>query len=109
MSRVGGYVVLSTGIITGNTSIMASYQGGVKAVPIGNSLQQVNLLQNFNNMDGFRITAGHNFSNKSGTFSGNVSGYAGVSTSTPKGSPIGGVSLKANINGKKKTEKPKDF
>ena len=109
MSRVGGYVVLSTGIITGNTSIMASYQGGVKAVPIGNSLQQVNLLQNFNNMDGFRITAGHNFSNKSGTFSGNVSGYAGVSTSTPKGSPIGGVSLKANISGKKKTEKPKDF
>jgi hypothetical protein len=109
MSRVGGYVVLSTGIITGNTSIMASYQGGVKALPIGNSLQQVNLLQNYNNMDGFRITAGHNFSNKSGTFSGNVSGYAGVSTSTPKGSPIGGVSLKANISGKKKTEKPKDF
>lgn len=101
-TRVGGRVFLSTGIIHGNTSIMASYQGGVKALPIGNSLQNVNLLQNYNNMDGFRLTAGHNFTTKKGTFSGNISGYGGFSTSTETPQFMGGASLKLNINGNKK-------
>lgn len=101
-TRVGGRVFFSTGIIHGNTSVMASYQGGVKSLPIGNSLQNVNLLQNYNNMDGFRLSAGQNFTSKNGTFSGNISGYGGVSTSTSTPQFMGGASLKLNINGKKK-------
>jgi hypothetical protein len=101
-TRLGGRVFLSTGIIHGNTSVMTSYQSGVKSLPIGNTLQNVNLLQNYNNMDGFLLTAGHNFTTKKGTFSGNISGYGGVSTSTSTPQFMGGASLKLNINGKKK-------
>lgn len=102
MTRVGGRVFLSTGIIHNNTILMASYQGGVKPFNVGNTLQNVNLLQNFNNMDGFRLSATQNFSNKKGNFSGSVSGYGGISTSTLKPMPSAGVSLKLNLNGKKK-------
>jgi hypothetical protein len=102
MTRVGGRVFLSTGIIHNNTTIMASYQGGVKPIPIGNTLQNVNLLQNFNNMDGFRLSASQNFSNKKGNFSGTVSGYGGISTSTVKPMPNFGASLKVNLGGQKR-------
>lgn len=102
MTRVGGRVLLSTGIIHKNTTIMASYQGGVKSIPIGNTLQNVNLLQNFNNMDGIRLSASQNFKNKNGSLSGTFSGYAGMSTSTVKPLPMAGASLKLNLNGKKK-------
>ncbi len=102
LTHVGGRVLLSTGIIHDKTSVMASYQGGVGAIPIGNSLQNVNLLQNFNNMDGFRITVGQQFTNKKGTLSGSFSGYGGVSTSTSSPLPMAGASLKINLNGKKR-------
>jgi hypothetical protein len=102
MTRVGGRVVLSTGIIHNNTTIMASYQRGVKPLPIGNTLQTVNLLQNFNNMDGFRLSASQNFSNKKGNFSGTVSGYGGISTSTIKPMPMAGATLKLNLGGTKR-------
>jgi hypothetical protein len=102
MTRVGGRVLLSTGIIHNNTSLMASYQGGVTPLPIGNTLQNVNLLQNFNNMDGFRLSASQNFSSKKGNLSGTVSGYGGISTSTVKPLPMAGASLKLNLDGKKK-------
>ncbi len=102
MTRVGGRVFLSTGIIHKNTSIMASYQGGVKPVAIGNTLQNVNLLQNFNNMDGFRLSASQGFSNKKENFSGTVSAYGGFSTSTIKPIPMAGASLKLNIGGTKR-------
>lgn len=105
MTRVGGRVLLSTGILHKNTSIMASYQGGMKSLPIGNSLQTVNLLQNFNNMDGFRLTVGQSFSNKKGNFSGTVSGYGGISTSTIKPLPMAGASLKINLGGNRKPAK----
>jgi hypothetical protein len=102
LTHVGGRVLLSSGIIHDKTSVMASYQGGVGAIPIGNSLQNVNLLQNFNNMDGFRITVGHQFTNQKGTLSGSFSGYGGVSTSTSSPLPMAGASLKINLNGKKR-------
>lgn len=102
LTRVGGRVFLSSGIIKGNTSIMASYQGGVKAVNIGNTLQNVNLLQNYNDMDGVRLTLGQSFGNKSRSISGSVSAYGGVSTSTVKPLPMAGATLKLNLGGKKK-------
>jgi len=102
MTRVGGRVFLSTGIIHNNTTFMASYQGGVKPISIGNTLQNVNLLQNFNNMDGFRLSASQNFSNKKGNFSGTVSGYGGISTSTVNPMPNFGASLKVNLGGQKR-------
>lgn len=102
MTNVGGRVFLSTGIIHNNTTIMASYQGGMKSIPIGNSLQNINLLQNFNSMDGFRLSASQNFSNKKGNLSGSVSGWGGFSTSTPQMTPMGGASLKINLGGKRK-------
>lgn len=102
MTRVGGRVFLSTGIIHNNTTIMASYQGGVKPLAIGNTLQNVNLLQNFNNMDGFRLSASQNFSNKKGNFSGTVSEYGGISTSTVKPIPMAGATLKLNLGGAKR-------
>jgi hypothetical protein len=102
MTRVGGRVMLSTGIIHKDTSIMMSYQGGFKPLPIGNTLQNVNLLQNFNNMDGLRLSASQNFSNKKGTFAGTISGYGGISTNTLKPIPMAGASLKLNIGGKKR-------
>ncbi len=102
MTRVGGRVFLSTGIIHNNTTLMASYQGGVKPLPIGNTLQSVNLLQNFNNMDGFRLSAAQNFSNKKGSLSGTISGYGGISTSTVKPLPMAGATLKLNLNGNQK-------
>lgn len=102
MTRVGGRVLLSTGIIHHNTSIMASYQGGFKPLPIGNTLQNVNLLQNFNNMDGLRLTATQNFTNKKGNLSGSISAYGGISTSTTNVQPIFGTSLKLNLGGSKK-------
>lgn len=104
MTRVGGRVLLSTGIVHKNTSLMASYQGGVTPLPIGNTLQNVNLLQNFNNMDGFRLSASQNFTNKSGSFSGTFSGYGGISTSTVTPLPMAGASLKLNLNSKKKNK-----
>lgn len=102
LTRVGGRVFLSSGIIKANTSIMASYQGGVKAVNIGNTLQNVNLLQNFNDMDGVRLTLGQSFGNKNRSISGSVSAYGGVSTSTVKPLPMAGATLKLNLGGKKK-------
>jgi hypothetical protein len=102
MTRVGGRVLLSTGVILNNTTLMASYQGGFTALPIGNTLQNVNLLQNFNNMDGFRLNASQNFSSKRGNLSGTVSGYGGISTSTLTPLPIAGASLKLNLSKKKR-------
>jgi ATP-dependent Lon protease len=83
ISRVGNRVILSTGIIHQNTSLILSYQGGMKSFNIGNSLQSVNLLQNFNQTDGVRLTVGQNFTNRSGSFSGSLSAHGGLSTSTP--------------------------
>lgn len=97
MTRVGGRVFLSTGIIHNNTSVIASYQGGVTPFPVGNTLQNVNLLQNFNNMDGFRLSLGQSFSNKSGTMSGTVSAYGGISTGTVKPLPTAGATIKLNL------------
>ena len=102
LTRVGGRVLLSTGLIHKNTSIMASYQGGVRPLKIGNTLQDVNLLQNFNNMDGFRLSATQSFTNKNGSLSGSISGYGGISTSTVSPMPMAGASLKINLNGKKR-------
>jgi hypothetical protein len=102
MTRVGGRVLLSTGIIHNNTTFMASYQSGVKPIAMGNSLQNVNLLQNFNNMDGFRLSASQSFTNKKGNLSGSISGYGGISTSTVKPIPMAGASLKLNLGGSKK-------
>ena len=102
MTRVGGRVFLSTGIIHNNTSFVASYQGGVKPIPIGNTLQNVNLLQNFNNMDGFRLSVSQQFSNKKGNFSGSVSAYGGMSTATIKPVPMAGATLKVNLSGNKR-------
>ena len=102
MTRVGGRILLSTGIIHNNTTIMASYQGEVKPIQIGNNLQHVNFLQNLNNMDGFSLSASQKFSNKKGNLSGTISGYGGFSTSTNKPIPMAGASLKLNLGGGKK-------
>lgn len=102
LTRVGGRVFLSTGIISGNTSIMASYQGGVKPLNIGNTIRNVNLLQNYNDMDGVRLSLTQGFSNKNRSISGSVSAYGGLSTSTEKMLPMAGASLKLNLGGKKK-------
>jgi hypothetical protein len=96
MTRVGGRVFLSTGIIKNNTTLMLSYQGGVRAVPIGNSLQSINLLQNMNGPDGLRLSIGQSFQGK---VSGSVSGWGGLTTS---GRPIAGGTLKINLGGNKK-------
>ena len=105
LTRVGGRVFLSTGILTGKTSIMASYQSGVKPLNIGNTLQNVNLLQNYNDMDGVRLSLTQGFGNKNRSISGSVSGYAGLSTSTEKMMPMAGASLKLNLGGSKKKKK----
>lgn len=102
MSRVGNRVILSTGIIKNNTSVMLSYQGGMRSFPIGNTLQSVNLLQNFNQPDGPRLTIGQKFSNPSGSFSGSVSLWAGITTSTVKPQNFGGIQVKINLGPKKK-------
>jgi hypothetical protein len=102
LTRVGGRVMLSTGIITNRTSIMASYQGGVKPLNIGNTLQNINLLQNFNNMDGVRLTVGQGFGSKDRAISGSFSAYAGLSTATEKPMPMAGGSLKIDLNKRKK-------
>lgn len=109
MTRVGGRVFLSTGIIHNNTSVMLSYQGGFKPIPIGNTLQNINLLQNFNNMDGFKLTATQNFSNTSGNFSGSLFGSAGISTTTVKPQPMLGAGVKINLNSKKKRKPTGNF
>ena len=108
LTRVGGRVMLSTGLIHNQTSIIASYQGGIKSIPIGNTLQEINLLQNFNNTDGVRLTTTQSFKMKKGAFSGTVSEYGGASTTTPKPKPVAGVSLKVNLSVPKiKTVKPR--
>lgn len=101
MTRLGGRVLLSTGVLYRNTSILLSYEGGLRAIPIGNTIQSVNLLKNFNNIDGFKINVNQNFRNKSGTLSGSLSGYGGISTGTPRPIPMGGATLKINLGGKK--------
>jgi hypothetical protein len=53
-------------------------------------------------MDGLRLSASQNFSNKKGTFAGTISGYGGISTNTLKPIPMAGASLKLNIGGKKR-------
>lgn len=101
-TRVGSQLILTTGIIHKNTSVNMTYQGGMKSLPIGNHLQNVNLLQNMNNSDGFRLGVTQNFSNRNGKFSGQVSGYGGLSTSTPTPTPFFGAGVKLNLNNGKK-------
>jgi hypothetical protein len=101
-TKVGSQLIFSTGIIHKNTSVNLSYQGGMKSMPIGNHLQNVNLLQNMNNSDGFRLGVTQNFSNRSGKFSGQVSGFGGMSTSTPTPNYFFGGGVKLNLNNGKK-------
>jgi hypothetical protein len=96
-SRVGSHLILTTGIIHKNTSVNLSYSQGVRAMPIGNHLQNVNLLQNMNNTDGLRLGVSQNFSNRNGTFSGSIGGYGGLSTQTTTPQLNGGATLKINL------------
>ncbi|MBY0518189.1 MAG: hypothetical protein K2P81_14870 [Bacteriovoracaceae bacterium] len=105
MSRVGNRLILSTGVIVNNTSVMLSYQGGMKAMNIGNSLQNINLLQNFNQNDGYKLSVGQNFLSKNGGATYSVSGWVGMTTSTMKPEPFAGATLKIKFNAKKKKKK----
>jgi hypothetical protein len=103
MSRVGNRFILSTGIISNNTSVIVGYQSGFKSFNMGNSLTQFNgLLTNMNQQDGFTLNVGRRFTNRSGSFSGSFSAHGRLSTSTPTVQPFGGASLKINLNGSKK-------
>jgi hypothetical protein len=94
MSRVGSRLLLSTGVLQNNSSVMLSYQGGMKPIQISG----VNFLQNLNGPDGLRLSVGHHFSNRQGTLSGNVSGWGGMSVETPQRQYFGGATLKMNLN-----------
>jgi hypothetical protein len=96
LTKVGSRVYLSTGILMNNTSIVASYQGSMKSIPLANSLKNVNLLSNFNNMDGFKLSLSQTFKQ------GSVSGWGGMSTGTGKSMPMGGATLKLNLFQSKK-------
>lgn len=101
-TRVGSQLILTTGIIHKKTSVNLSYQGGMKSLPIGNHLQNVNLLQNMNNSDGLRLGVTQNFSNRNGKFSGQLSGFGGLSTKTQTPQVFFGGGLKLNLNNEKK-------
>jgi hypothetical protein len=105
LTRVGGQVILSTGLIHQDTSVLLSYRQGVKALPIGNSLQEVNLLKSYNNLDEVRLSVGKNFSNRKGNLSGQVSGWGSVSTDSPQPQLMGGAGVKINLNGNRKNNK----
>jgi hypothetical protein len=107
-TKIGSQIILTTGIIKGNTSLALRYQDTSKAIPIGNHLQNVNLLQNRDNRDGLSLIGAHNFSAKEGKVTGTISGYGGLSTSTVTPQFYGGATLKVNLNPpKKKAIKPK--
>jgi hypothetical protein len=96
-SRVGSRVLLSAGIMHNNSSVSVSYQGGARALPIGNSLQHVSLLRNFNQMDGVRLHFAQDFSSRNNKIHGNFNIWGGVSTSTPSPLPMAGGTLRVNL------------
>ncbi len=106
LTRVGARVLFSTGVITGNTSVMASYEGGVKPFNIGNTLQTMNLLRNVNNTDGLKLSLTQKFSNPRRSFSGSFSAYGGISTGTERIMPSAGTTLKINLGNKKRRPNP---
>jgi len=102
-SRVGGRVLLSAGLIKKDTSVMLSYNGTFTPLKLGNSLQEVNLLQNLNGQDGLRLNVGQQFN--IGNFRAMAGGYVNMTTSTPNTQISAGGSLKVNLQSNKKKKK----
>lgn len=97
LSRVGSRVILSTGVVMSNTSIMLNYQGGVRSLPLRHSLEQVNLLQNMNGQDGLRLQVSQKVDFPRAGLKGTVAGYVGTPTSGPYRQPFFGATLKLNF------------
>lgn len=95
LSRVGSKVMLSTSLIHHNTTYSLSYQGKGGAIPLGNSLRHVNLLQNTNGYDGYKFSVGQNFQTRS--IAGSVSGYVGRTAGLEQEKMFFGGSLKINF------------
>ncbi len=97
LSRVGARVILSTGVVMSNTSIMLNYQSGVRPLPLRHSLEQVNLLQNMNGQDGLRLQVSQKVDFPRAGLKGTVAGYVGTPTSGDHRQPFFGASLKLNF------------
>ncbi len=113
VSRLGNRVVMSSGILHNNSSILVGYQGGVGQMRLGaNAVRSINMYQNSTGLDGFSVTFAQNFKYKniSGTASAWVNGIqpSTYRSNTPTIPTVGGT-LKINIGTKKKAKKPIDF
>jgi hypothetical protein len=97
LSRVGARVILSTGVVMSNTSVMLNYQSGVRPLALRNSLQQVNLLDNLNAQDGLRLQVSQKIDFPRAGLRGSVAGYVGTPTSGNHRQPFFGASLKLNF------------
>lgn len=95
LSRVGSRVMLSTSLIHQNTTYSLSYQGKAGSIPLGNSLQSVNLLQNTSGYDGFKLSVGQNFQSRG--IAGTLNGYVGRTSGAEQDSLFFGGSLKINF------------
>ena len=97
LSRVGARVILSTGVVMSNTSVMLNYQSGVRPLALRNSLQQVNLLNNMNAQDGLRLQVSQKVNFPRAGLHGTVAGYVGTPTTGAYRQPFFGATLKLNF------------
>jgi hypothetical protein len=94
-TRVGSHILLTTGVVHKNTTLQLAYSSGLKSIPIGNYLQNTNLLLNRNNPDGLRLGVTQRFPQ------GSVSAHGGINPGREKNQFFGGAAIKVDLNKKK--------
>lgn len=97
LTRVGARVLLSTGLVRGNSSLMLSYQGSQKPVLLKNSLQEVNLLQNLGHPDGMRLAYAQRFQFPNSGIQGQFGAHVGMGPSSQGNKGFFGGSVKINF------------
>jgi hypothetical protein len=99
LSRVGGRLLFSVGVLTPKSSVMVRYQDGFNGYQLGNNLQNINLTPTLNGRtDGVYVDYNRYFSNRKKTFSGNAGVYVGGGFTSTGMVPNVGGSLKINLN-----------
>lgn len=106
ISALGNRIVMSSGILHNNTSVMVGYQGGFGSMRLGNnSVKSVNMLQNSTGVDGMNLTFAQNFQYKS--INGTASAWVqGIKLGPQATTPFVGGTVKMNIGTKPKAKKP---